>query len=116
MNKLITKLAIAIALFASPALAADVDGTWNLNLDAAEGSTMVVLKITIEGENATGEASGETMTGTYIDGELKLAGPLYIADAGYSGEADMTAKLDGERLRGDMNWEGYDLSVSGTKK
>ena len=116
MKRLIFHVGMALTLMVSSAFAADVDGSWNLSLSAAEGSTSVGMTIKVDGETATAEAAGDKLTGTYIDGELKLKGDLFIADAGFASKADMTAKMEGNRLVGLMMWEGYALDVVGSKQ
>lgn len=108
--------ALASIALVSIVSAADVDGNWSLYLSAPEGSTTVELKISIDGEEAIGKNADSELQGTYIDGELKLEGELYLLDAGYSSGLQMDARLDGDKLKGRITWDMYSGTVEGTRK
>jgi len=100
----------------SSAFAADVDGDWSVAMSAAEGAAVVSMSIAVDGENATASIGTDEFTGTYKNGQLKLKGSLYVAEAGMSSTFDMTAKVDGDELKGTGNWDMYALDVSGKRK
>lgn len=100
----------------SSAFAADVDGEWNMMLTSAEGGATIPMTISVDGEIATATAGNEEFTGTYINGEIKLKGSLYVADAGMASMLDMTAKFAGDELKGTANWDMYVADVHGTRK
>ncbi len=98
------------------AIAADVDGEWSVAMNSAEGGTVIPMTISIDGEMAKAMVGQDELSGTYRDGELKLTGPLYVPEAGMSATLDMTAKLDGDHLKGTANWDMYTANVLGTRK
>lgn len=105
----------AVLVMATSSFAADIDGEWNVMLSASEGSTSIPLTIKVDGETATADADGDKLTGTYIDGELKLEGSVYIAEAGFAENGTIVARLNGDALEGTMDWGGYSLSMYGSK-
>lgn len=96
--------------------AADVDGEWNAAMNSAEGGTVIPMVILVNGEMAKATVGQDELNGTYRDGELKLTGPLYVPEAGMSATLDMTAKLDGDHLKGTANWDVYTANVLGIRK
>ncbi len=116
MKKLVIAAMTALFAMTGMALAQDVAGDWSIMISAPEGSTSFPMTIAVDGETATGTVDSDELTGTYIDGELKLEGDLYIAEAGYPAKANMTAKLDGESLTGSMSWDAFYLDVIGSRR
>ena len=108
--------ALTALLLCATASGADIDGDWNLSLNAAEGSTYVVLSISTDGDDATATSSDSELKGTYIDGQLKLSGKLYLIDAGYAADTEMDARLDGQKLKGRMIWDTYTATVDGVRE
>ena len=107
---------IAACFMVSSTFAADIDGDWQVSMTAAEGATMVNMSVNVDGETATATMGSDEFTGTYINGELKLVGSLYVPDAGMSANLEMTAKLVGDELKGTANWDMYVADVHGTRK
>lgn len=108
--------AITSLFMLSTSFAADVDGTWNISLMAPEGGAQDELIVTTDGEIANAKLGPEDLTGTYINGVLKLKGTVFSPEAGMSAELDMTANIDGDIISGTATWDMYDLSVNGTRK
>lgn len=107
---------IATFFMISTSMAADADGTWNVSLMAPEGGSQDELTVTTDGETANATLGTEDLTGTYIDGVLKLKGSVFSPEAGMSAELDMTANIDGDTISGTATWDMYNLNVNGTRK
>lgn len=102
-------------LFTCTALAAEVDGEWDMVMSAAEGATMVTMTITVDGEIAHATAGTDKFTGTYKDGKLTLKGALYVPEAGMSSNMDLAADLVNDALTGTVNWDMYVADLVGTR-
>jgi len=115
MRKALMMIGLAVCVL-SAARAADVDGQWGLAMVATEGSAYVTMTIAVDGETAIGKTSDSELTGTYRDGELELDGELFLAEAGYSADANLTARLaeDG-KLLGKIYWGEYRADVTGSR-
>jgi len=117
MRKAVTLVVTVLAAMAFViANAADVEGDWSLYLNAAEGFTTVSMSISVDGEKATATSGTSELSGSYKDGKLKLTGKLYLSDAGYESNAEMEVQLQGEKLKGEMNWDSYSATVDGTRQ
>lgn len=116
MKKLLTIVGL-VAYLLPTAWAADVDGAWGLSMVAVEGTAFVSMTISVEGDTATGKTSDSELTGTYKDGKLELDGELFLAEAGYSADANLTARVaeDG-KLKGKIYWGGYNADVTGSRE
>ena len=55
------------------------------------------------------------LTGSFDDGELKLAGEFYVMEAGYTSKLDMTVSMQGEQLKGTATWDIYIADVLGNR-
>lgn len=116
MKSALVSLILGTCLTLSSAFAADVDGDWSLAMTAAEGASVVTMSVAVDGENATATIGTDELNGTYKDGELKLKGPMYVPEAGMSSTLDITAKLDGDELKGSGVWDMYALDLIGKRK
>ena len=116
MKAVIICVFMSVSLMISSAFAADVDGNWSISMTAAEGATMVSMSVAVDGEKVTAMIGSDVLDGTYKNGELKLKGPFYVPEAGMSSTLDMTARLDGEQLKGTASWDMYDIEVLGVRK
>ena len=111
------KIVTLAALLLSTARAADVDGAWGLSVVAAEGSAFVSMTVSVDGESARGTTSDSELTGTYKDGKLELDGELFLEEAGYSADANLTARIaDDGKLKGKIYWGGYNADVVGSRE
>jgi hypothetical protein len=84
-------------------------------LTAAEGASYFVTTVAVEGDNATRHAGETVLSGTYIDGNLRLKGDYYVKEAGYTSKPDMDMRLDGDRPKGKATWDMYTADVSGER-
>lgn len=112
-----TKL-IALGLLLSAGLyAAEIAGKWDMVWSTPGGERKSVLTVTVEGETVRAELSGskEPIPGTFKDGELKLNGKLFSAEAGMDGEFKLSGKLEGEQLKGSASWEEHQMTFTATK-
>ncbi len=116
MKRLFAILGLTLCLLPW-AWADEVDGAWGLSMVAVEGTAFVSMTISVDGETATGKTSDSELTGTYKDGKLELDGDLYLEEAGYSADANLTASLaeDG-KLKGKIYWGGYNADVTGDRE
>lgn len=108
----------ALAVLALPAAAPaqELAGTWRFEVTAPEGSHALTLTLEVDGRTVTGLTEDEeAFTGTFEDGELRLSGPRYVDEAGYSATLEMTGTLDGDRIRGDATWDGYVARLAGRR-
>lgn len=108
-------IALAATLFIACASAPPVNGNWDLMLMAAEGSTGFPITIEAIGDQASASGGGSDFTGTWEDGELKLAGDFFVPEAGYSAELNMTVRVEGDRLRGIATWDQFEADVTGDR-
>ena len=109
-------LIFGTCLLISSAFAADVDADWSVAMTAADGASLVTMSVAVDGENATATIGTDELTGTYKGGELKLKGPMYVPEAGMSSTLDITAKLEGDELKGTGVWDMYALDLIGKRK
>lgn len=107
--------ALAMLAVATAARAADLDGTWRFDLSAAEGEHSFTITLEVDGDEVTGTAGDESFTGTFKDGKLTLSGEHYVGEAGYSALLEITATLEGERLRGNATWDMFEASMTGRR-
>lgn len=118
MTKTVRNLLIAFFLGLSASMAyavADIDGEWNVSLTAPEGATYFKMTVASDGEMVTGRIGETVLSGTYIDGRLKLKGDYYVVEAGYTSKLDMDIRLQGDRLQGKATWDMYTADVSGKR-
>ena len=115
--KTIMAMVVLAAFMHATAWAADVDGEWGLAMVATEGSAFVSMTISVEGETAIGTTSDSELTGTYKDGELELDGELFLVEAGYSADANLTARLaENGKLLGKIYWGEYRAVLTGSRE
>ena len=106
------KLILALVLCVSAVLAADVTGTWQLNVETSQGSGTPTLEL---------KQTGEQLTGTYhsqVFGDAKVTGTVkgaaiefgFMGDAGgqhikvsYKGTVDSPTSMKGTAV-----YEGLD--------
>ena len=68
-------LGVVAALAALPALAADIDGRWNANVDTPQGAISLVFEFKADGEKLAGTMSNDMM------------GSIAIAEGSVKGDA-----------------------------
>jgi hypothetical protein len=106
---------MAVLLAAQTAVAADIDGTWNLAIDTGAGfrEFSMVIESTSDGVVAT---IGENkVKGTFDGTVLELAGEVFSAPEGYSAPMKLTGKLEDGKLSGDVFWDAYQVAFSATR-
>ena len=97
--------------------AADVTGKWDITWQTPGGERKGVMTVTAEGDAVKAEVEGakQPIPGTFKDGELKLDGKLFSAEAGYEGAFKLTGKLEGEAMKGSASWETYQMTFVATR-
>jgi len=115
MSRLMAAGAALLVLGAWRIAAAGVDGDWTLVLTAPEGATEFTMSIAVDGSDVFGRVGDAEFTGT-LDGErMRLAGDLFVPEAGYVAPLDLDLRLDGEELRGIATWDVYTANVVGKR-
>lgn len=115
-------ITLVLILIAGAAIAASVDGSWKLTFDTEAGERVGIMDLKAKGTQVTGKFRGEESTegidiqGTFAKGELSFSFPFYSADAGYQADLNLKAKVDGSKLAGTWEFDGYTGSFSGIKK
>jgi hypothetical protein len=101
--------ALAVLAF-STALAADIAGTWNLNVETRAGTGTPTLVIVQDGEKLTGTYTGRfgtspitgTLNGNAIEFSFTASGPMGAAEVTYSGTVDGNS-MSGSMKMGEMS-------------
>ena len=89
-------MGLIASLAALPALAADIDGKWNANVDTPQGALALVLEFKADGEKLTGTISNDmmgnlpisegTVKGNEVTFKLSIdAGPAGAITVAYKG-------------------------------
>ena len=115
MKNAVCATGIVAGLIYSLAIGATIEGDWAMALTAPEGATYFTMTVAVTGEAATGHVGETVLSGTYVDGSLKLKGDYYVVEAGYTSKLDMDIRLDGEQLTGRATWDMYTADVSGKR-
>ena len=97
-----------LLFFAISAFAADVSGTWAMNLDSANGPVPASLTLKQDGDKVTGTYHGPRneapATGTMKDNDLKLS--VVINAGGQSVTLAITAKVADDKMQGSLDFGG----------
>ena len=95
--------------------AADISGNWALTIDTPAGIREGTLEVTVNGKDVTAKMGESTLSGTFQDGTLVVAGKVYAPDAGYEAELKLNGELEGGELKGDATWDIYEMTFTGKK-
>ena len=119
MHRRIVAVVVAASLW-SAAVAADVAGTWNLNVKMSAGTGTPTLVLKQDGETLTGTYTGRfgaspikgTLNGNAIEFSFTVTGPM-----GGSGEVTYKGTVDGASMSGTVNLGPMgDGTFTGTKQ
>lgn len=110
---------VALLLSSLSAFAADVAGTWNLNVKMSAGTGTPTLVLQQDGEQLTGTYTGRfgaspikgTLQGNAIEFSFTVSGPMGSGDVTYKGTVD-GASMSGTVNLGPMG----DGTFTGTKQ
>jgi len=111
-------IAVAVLLFCSiPAMASDVSGIWAMSLETPNGSVPASLTLKQDGDKVSGTYKGPRneapATGTLTDNNLKLS--VVIGMAGQSVTLVITAKVDGDKMAGSLDFSGRAANFTAAK-
>ena len=113
----IRMLALGLLLAASPAFAADIDGSWTGSLDTPNGAVEIKFSFKADGDKLTGSSTGpDGMMLAIRDGKI-MGGTLSFAqDVDFGGQAltfNYTGTLAGGELKlhTDINGQALDFAL-----
>lgn len=106
---------MAALLLVLPAVADEIDGTWNMAIDTGDEIREFPITIESDGEAVTAKVAEDVIKGTFSGGVLKLEGKVYSAQEGYSATMKLSGKLDASQLSGGIIWDTYDVTFTATK-
>ncbi len=112
---LLALLAMVVLLPARPALAADIDGTWNIAIDTGNGTRELTMILESGSDGVVATIGENKVKGTFDGTVLSLAGDVFSAPEGYSAPMKLTGKLENGKIAGDIVWDAYQVSFSATK-
>jgi len=110
-------IAAALLLFSISAFAADVSGTWAMNLEAGTAEASLTLKQ--DGDKVTGTYHGPRneapATGTLNGNDLKLSAEINAG--GQSVSLVITGKVADNKMKGSLDFAGQrSVSFTATRK
>ncbi len=85
-------------------------------MDTPGGERRATPTLALDGENVTGTWDSSEVKGTFKEGRLELEFPLSSSEAGYKAIFKVSAKLEGEELKGTWNWATYNGALTGKKQ
>jgi hypothetical protein len=111
---------VAAVLFSAiSALAADVSGTWAMNVDAPDGAVEATLTLKQDGDKITGTVSSQMgdapVTGTLKDNDITFT---MVMDAGGQNVTIVyTARVAADKMEGSLDFGGQgEIKFTATKK
>ena len=113
--KIILTCAVLLLCGACLAFADGSGGNWNMAVDTGEEVREFPIVIEADGEKVVATIGESKVTGTIREGVLKLEGEVYSAPEGYSAMMKLSAKVDGNKMSGDITWDMYDVTFTATK-
>jgi hypothetical protein len=113
----ILRTGIALMLIAGLALAAGIDGTWNVVVQIPDDELKVTMTFKAKGEALFIVNEGEEQkVGTWKDGEFQYMIPNYYSEqAGYSADLTIKGKVEGDKLTAEWEFDTYTGQLSGTR-
>lgn len=112
-------IAAALVFSAVSAFAADVSGTWAMNVDAPDGAVEATLTLKQDGDKITGTVSSQMgeapLNGTLKDGDITFT---MVMDAGGQNVTIVyTAKIAADKMEGSLDFGGQgEIKFTATKK
>ncbi|MBL8174456.1 MAG: hypothetical protein JNK48_07295 [Bryobacterales bacterium] len=111
-----TRLLLALALFACSALAADISGTWKGMVETPNGSAERTFVFKVDGEKLTGETTSSLMGKSAImDGKISgdtLSFKIHLKFDGNDLEAGYKGKVTGSEIKMTVEVAGQTLEYS----
>ena len=92
-----------------------ISGKWDMSMDTPGGERKASPTFTLDGDKVGGKWDAAEVKGTFKDGKLELEFPLTSSEAGQQAIFKVSAKLDGEVLKGGWSWSSYSGSLTGKK-
>ena len=115
--KNLSVILVTILCFAVAALAAGIDGTWNVVYETEAGALESPITYKTNGSklSVVGE-EGELEVGTVKDGEFSYTVPDFYAEAaGYRADLNIEGKIEGDKISGTWEWDSYEGAFTGTR-
>ena len=111
------KQLLLIVAAAGALLGADLNGKWEFVWRTPGGERRSTLTFTQTDEKVEARFpdTKEPVSGTFKDGKLSLAGPLYSPEAGQSAEFRLTGTLREGQLMGSGGWGEHELTFTARK-
>jgi hypothetical protein len=109
-----TLMGMGLVPFVLPA-ADPISGKWDMSMDTPGGERKATPTFTLDGDKVGGKWDAAEVKGIFKDNKLELEFPLTSSEAGQQAVFKVSAKLDGETLKGNWSWSSYSGSLSGKK-
>ena len=116
MKRAIT-IGMGLLLIAGLALAAGIDGKWNVVVQIPDDEIQTTMTFKTKGEALFIVVDDkEQQVGTWKNGEFQYKIPNYYSEqAGYAADLTIKGKVDGDKLTADWAFDTYTGTLTGTR-
>ncbi len=118
MARIITRLGLlllVLAISAPQLFAESLNGNWAIVLNTEDGNREASVTFQLNDEVVTGKWGPFDVKGRFVANTLNLKFPITVPDQGMKGDLKIIASLDGDKLTGKWEFEGYSGTLKGTQ-